>query len=129
PVAHRAAQGIVVALAGLLVALGVALAGLIAGLFVPLAVALLHLLHLLGHALHAAAQTFERPPLRIDSRAILALTQGAFSLAHGLLGIAQALLALHAHALHPPLQFLQPFAEGLLPLPQAERILILAALA
>jgi len=87
------------------------------------------LLHLLGHALHAAAQALQGPPLRIDSRTVLALTQGAFGLAHGLLGIAQALLALHAHTLHPPLQFLQPFAEGLLPLPQAERILLLAALA
>src|SRR5690349_9078326 len=53
PVPRRPSERIGVALPRLLVALRTALAGLVAGLFVPLAVALLHLLHLLGHALHA----------------------------------------------------------------------------
>ena len=125
-VARRTSERIVVALGDACgTTLRFAFAGLIACLLVAL-LAFLHLLHLLGHALHAAAETFERAPLRIDGLAILPLAEGAFGLPHGLLGVAEALLVLHALTLHPALEFAQPLPQGLLTLAQAlsERILL-----
>ena len=120
PVAGGAAQGIVVVLGRLALTPRVALARLVAGLLI-LAVALLHLLHLLGHALHAAPQVLEGATLGIHRGAVLALADGVLGLPHGLLRVAEPALVLHAHAAHLVLQLPQPIPQRLLALPEAER--------
>src|SRR5205085_4668199 len=123
--ARRAAERVVVALACPAAALRRAVARHVAGLLGAVALAH-HLLHLLGHALHAALQPFERAALRIDRLAFLPLAELPFRLAHRLLGIREPLLALHAHAAHAPLQLLQPLAQGLLTPPEVALLPLLA---
>src|SRR5262249_58278347 len=75
------------------------------------------LLHLLGHALRALAQGFERAALRIDRAIGVLLAERAFGIAHGLLGPTErvvdalALLALLTLALLPLLSELAAPAQ------------------
>lgn len=91
-----------------------------------LAALLLLALHLLRHIAAAAAQAFKGAPLCINGLAFLALAERVFCIAHGLLGIVEALFALHALLLHPALQGVELFAQLTLALAKLIALLVLA---
>ena len=91
-----------------------------------LAALLLLALHLLRHIAAAAAQALKGAPLCINSLAFLALAERVFCIAHGLLGIVEALFALHALLLHPALQGVELFAQLTLALAKLIALLVLA---
>jgi hypothetical protein len=75
------------------------------------------LLHLLGHGLSAFSQGFQGAPLRIDRPVIargIAFGQTLLGVAHGSLGLFEALFAFHAELFHPALEILKPLAERFL---------------
>ena len=118
PAAGRSPRRVVVALRGLSPPLRVALLVRLVAVRLLRPIALLHhLLHLLGHALHAALQS-SSASLRVHGRAVLTLPEGPRPRASPAQG-PTALLALHAHAAHPPLEVLQTFPQGLLALAEA----------
>ena len=91
-----------------------------------LAALLLLALHLLRHIAAAAAQALKGATLCIDSLAFLALAERVFGVAHSLLGIVEALFALHALLLHPALQGVELFAQLTLALAKLIALLVLA---
>src|SRR5579863_4102591 len=87
---------------------------------VGIALSLTLALHLALEAFGALAQSLKSASLRADRLAasIVAVLKIALGLAHRSFGVLEALLALEAEALHPPLQVIEAIAERLLPLVQ-----------